>query len=122
MPLLTLEYSDNILEKEDLRDLLAQLHLILEKKLPTQLESCQSRAVSRPVFVVGNGDDKNAFVFVSIRVLSGRTPQVLQETCAALMESLTAYFANSLEVLQLQLSLEINEIGPYFSKTLSAEQ
>ncbi|MEO8400318.1 MAG: hypothetical protein ABI597_00805 [Gammaproteobacteria bacterium] len=45
MPQLILEFSSNIVEKNNFDNLFKGCHSILEKILPTDIESCKSRTI-----------------------------------------------------------------------------
>jgi 5-carboxymethyl-2-hydroxymuconate isomerase len=120
MPHLVLEHSDNIIEKAELSELLGQLHTILAEKLPTEVSSCRSRTIACPVYCVGEGGADKGFVHITLKVFAGRTPEVLQKTCEALLEQAKKYFANSLDALTMEISIELLEVGDYYFKYSNA--
>jgi 5-carboxymethyl-2-hydroxymuconate isomerase len=115
MPHIFLEYSDNIFES-DFVTLFERCHAVLTQQLPTQLESCKSRALQHSVYYVGNGNPQNAFVSVSIKILPGRSEQTLQKVNQELMKLFKNFFSTSLQKLNCQITLEITEISKYYCK------
>ncbi len=116
MPHLVLEYSDNIIES-DFITLFQSCHQVLVQELPTQLDSCKSRALKHTTYYIGNGKVQNAFVIVNIRIMPGRHADTLQKTGMALMDVLKTHFASSLKNTDCQITLEINEIGTFYFKS-----
>lgn len=116
MPHLLLEYSDNILES-NFDQLFQHCHTLMVNQLPTQLESCKSRALKHDVYYLGDGAPNNAFVSVHIKILSGRNADLLQKMSLDLMKILKNHFSVSLEKLNCQVTLEISEIGNFYFKS-----
>jgi len=79
MPQLILEFSSNILEKNNLVTLFQECHSILEKKLPTDIDSCKSRAIECHDYYIGNGEPNNAFVHISLKIMPGRSLDTLKK-------------------------------------------
>jgi 5-carboxymethyl-2-hydroxymuconate isomerase len=92
MPHLVLEYSDNIVES-DFMTLFQSCHKVLVQQLPTQLESCKSRALKHTTYYIGDGKPQKAFVI------------------------LKTHFASSLKKTDCQITLEISEIGNFYFKS-----
>jgi 5-carboxymethyl-2-hydroxymuconate isomerase len=114
MPHITLEHSTNIVEKNNLIDLLSQINHFLHENLPTELNFCKGRAVAQHSICLGDGDPKNAFVHLNLKVLPGRTPEKLNEVGNGIINILAEYFQQSAQQLNLQITLEIEELQNYF--------
>jgi 5-carboxymethyl-2-hydroxymuconate isomerase len=112
MPQITLEYSDNV-KVGDLKSALLGLHQILSKMLPTQVESCKSRIIRHKDYLIGDGDERNAFVHVDIKIMAGRTEDVVNNTGKAAVEYLRDQFQDS-DGLNLQITVEISNLSAYF--------
>ena len=119
MPQLILEYSANIIEKENLINLFQQCHEFLAKSLPTELASCRSRAIKCENYCIGDSAVANAFVHISLKVMPGRSKDTLDSVGQSMMNILTRYFEKSLQQLKLQISLEIIELQPTYFKIRS---
>lgn len=121
MPQLTLEFSSNVIEKQDIVSLFQACHVLLESTLPTDLESCKSRAIENNLYCVGDGQIDNAFIHVTLKVMKGRTTETLQNVGNSMMNILKDYFSESLKKLNLQITLEINELQKTYFKVTSKD-
>lgn len=120
MPHLTLEYSANIIEKDNLLDLFPKCHAILVSSLPAaKLEACKSRAFCSDIYYIANGRPEYAFIHLDVKVMAGRSDENLQIASQQLLELLTAYFSASMKKYKLQISVEISELGKHFLKITS---
>ena len=120
MPQLRLEFSPNIIEKNNMANLFQECHSILEKMLPTDINTCKSRAIECETFYVGDGNSNNAFVHVSLKVMPGRDEDVLKNVGETMMGLLQQHFSNSLQKLRLQITLEIMELEKLISDCIAA--
>lgn len=115
MPHIVLECSDNIVEN-DFKSLLLSIHHILSENLPTDVSNCKSRVIRCTDFVMSNDDKTQAFVHVTIRVLKGRSAELLKNISTQIMEQLVSAFPISAKQFVLQLSIEIPELPDNFEK------
>lgn len=116
MPQLILEFSSNILEKNNLTSLFQECHTLLEDILPTDINSCKSRAIEPRNYCIGNADPSNAFVRISLKILPGRSIDTLNNTGEKLMALFKNYFSLSLKQLKVQITLEIMELQKTYFK------
>jgi 5-carboxymethyl-2-hydroxymuconate isomerase len=116
MPQLILEYSSNVIEKNNLFNLLKKFNETLTQLLTTELLSCKSRAVEQVVYCIGDGNINNAFVHITLKVMPGRTFDKLKNVGEVMMDILKEYFHESSQKLNLQLSLEIDELKKTYFK------
>ena len=77
MPHIILEYSANVIES-DFSGLFKECHQLLANQLPTQIKSCKSRAIKCLNYYVGEGIADSAFVHVTLKIMPGRSQEVLQ--------------------------------------------
>ncbi len=116
MPHLTLEYTANINEAVNFADLFQQCHQVLVAGLPTQLASCKSRAVVREHYYVGDGDPQNAFVTLTVKVMPGRKPEILDKVAQELLAIVQQHFILATAQLNLQITVEVAELSPHYKK------
>lgn len=116
MPHVILECSDNIIEQLHVSSLFAEIHLILEKQLPTQLSSCKSRCVVHNLFYLGDGDKANAFLHLTVKVLAGRTNEVKNQLGEHLLKLLGEHVQSYKNKSGLQLSIEILDLNEHYFK------
>lgn len=113
MPHIVVEYSSNIKETVN-ASLLASLHHILVTTASATLASCKSRAVERSLFYVGNGEMRNAFVHIEVRLAEGRTAAIREKVGEQMLQVLNDYFVDSLEELNMQITVEVQEFPKQF--------
>lgn len=116
MPQLILEYSANIIEQANLKNLLSVMNHILTESLPTELSSCKSRVTKHDIYCIGDGSSNNAFVHVNLKVMPGRSMNTLNHVGERLMDMMKEYFSESLQQLKLQLTIEIDELQKTYFK------
>lgn len=119
MPQLTLEFTSNIIEKNDMPNLFEKCHAVLTAMLPTEIEHCKSRAMECNNFYIGEGYQTNAFIHLTLKVMPGRSAQTLENVAAALMQINKDHFIKSLEKLKLQITLELHELPNIYLKITS---
>ncbi len=118
MPHLILEASSNIIETNDkVKVILQDCQNLLVERLPTKLTSCKSRLVLHDVFVLGDNNPANAFVHLSVRILKGRSANLINEVSKLLVEVLSQGFSKSSEQLHLGISVEITDLNDNYSST-----
>ena len=115
MPHIILECSNNIVEK-NLSSLIIDIHTLLTQMLPTQLSGCKSRIIRDKDYVVGNNDPQNAFVHVTVKVLKGRSKDLLDSVANAIMDKLKVVFQKSFSALNLQFTIAIEELPEVYHK------
>ena len=116
MPHLIMQYSENIIEEISFSDLFTCCHLLLEDMLPTDISTCSSRAVRFSNYWIGNGEADNAFIYVNIKVMPGREMSSLTNISNKVLEVFKDYFKESINKLNLQLSVEIVELKETYCK------
>lgn len=109
MPQILLELSHNIIER-DVNEALLEIHTILSEKLPTQLRSCKTRVIRQEHFLIGGGEKNNAFVYLSIGVIKGRSQEQLNAIGLMLMDVLKKSFQQSVSSLDVQLTVAIQDL------------
>jgi 5-carboxymethyl-2-hydroxymuconate isomerase len=119
MPQITLEYSANILEKNPMTSVLKNIHEMLATMLPTDINTCKSRAFSCDTFLVGDGRDDRAFIHCTIKILAGRTLDIKKEIANKVLEYLKTVFVTSLQKLRLQITVELSELPEIYIKAAS---
>ena len=116
MPHIVLEHSSNLFEKHEITKVFHQIHAFLSEALPTNLANCKSRAYECKTCNIGNGDPKNAFVHLTLKILPGRPDGVLQALGKRLMDLLSVSFPHSMADLNLDITLEICELSTAYFK------
>jgi 5-carboxymethyl-2-hydroxymuconate isomerase len=110
MPHITLEYTDNIGQPIEFRDLFAELHQVLASIAGISIANCKSRALSLDTYHVGEGKAGNAFVHLEVQLLEGRSAELKREIAERGLEVLKKHFARSLSDRHLQITLEVRDM------------
>lgn len=114
MPHITFEYTENLLEKNNLTPAMEGISSILVESLPASLASCKSRIILLENYLIGDGDHLNAFIHLGVKIKSGRTDEVKSKTAQKLLDHLVSYFKQSLAEKNLSISVEIAEISDHY--------
>lgn len=109
MPHLKLEYSANIKEKVDLKELFSSVHRVLVDVVNADLFRCQSRVIAYDNFYLGEGLPQECFIYLEIHLLEGRSELQLQEAGNEILKLLENYFACSLEEFNVQIAVRVVE-------------
>ena len=96
--------------------MLLQMHDLLSTQLPTQLKNCKSRIICCHDYLIGDADPKNAFVHLAILVLKGRSVELKNTIASQLMQMLKAHFKDSAKLMDLQISVAIDDLPEVFQK------
>ena len=116
MPLIYLQHSSNLLERDKVTGVLPHIHQLLTEQLPAKLLACKSRVQECSSIYLGDGMSPNAFIHIELKVKKGRDAELLVQVGNNIIALLKRYFAASLDTLKLDISLEIIEISDYYFK------
>ena len=110
MPQITLEYTANIIQEIQARELFSNIHHMLEEVGVIRIENCKSRAIRLDDYYIANGKIESAFIHLEIRFIEGRSPDMKAEIGQQSLAFLETYFTESILSLDLQITVEINDI------------
>jgi 5-carboxymethyl-2-hydroxymuconate isomerase len=110
MPHCVLEYSDNILEKSEIRNVLKSINELLDKSEQFRLSDIKSRAICYETVYLGDGSPERAFVNLKVSILSGRNLIIRKELSTKLHDLLIEKFSSSTQNTKCSLTVEIKEI------------
>jgi|SRR6185437_8794425 len=112
MPHITLRHSDNLNDRSFI-PFFKDLHSLLVNNLGVKLTSCSSTVIPHSQYLVGDGDYKNAFIHLEIKVKPNIDKIALDTTGAAALEMLKHYIGNSTD-LEIKISVDCLEVTKYF--------
>lgn len=117
MPHLAIECSDNLksVSPQAAQALLKECFAVLVAELPTQLDACRGYIDSHQNFLVAD-DPARAFVSVYIKVLSGRTDEVLDSTARKIFKIVQDVFKANNPDLQIDIAVEIRNLAKAYIK------
>jgi 5-carboxymethyl-2-hydroxymuconate isomerase len=112
MPHFIIEYSRNLEDRVDFRDLAKKVH---EAALSTgvfELGAVRTRLEPRDVYVIADGHPDNSFVAVTARIASGRSAEVRKRLGQTVFNVVCEQLAKVFASTPLGISLEVQEIDP----------
>lgn len=109
MPHITITHSENIHHK-NWSGICLQLHPLIAKTLPTELNSIKSRVFKATDYVVGDGDAANAFVHCHIEVMPGRCDAIKKLCSTTCLKQLTDALTAASSHLNVQISVHVSEL------------
>jgi 5-carboxymethyl-2-hydroxymuconate isomerase len=105
MPHIKLEYTANICEKINAKDVLLPCYKILASTAKVELFRCQGRITKHDTFCIAEGSPKEAFIYLEVSFGEGRTPSMIESASNQILKHLEEYFYQSLEMLRLQIGV-----------------
>ena len=112
MPHLTLEYTANIEQPVWFEKLFTDLHQILAEEGGIRPDNLKSRARRLDTYYIANGAADQALVHLDLRLMAGRSPNWKQQIGRQLLHCLKDYYGPALASLNLQITVEIQDIDP----------
>ena len=110
MPVTLLEYTDNLAIGEKIKSFLLRAHESLVAIIKTDLTTCRSTITKHQDYVVGDGDAKNAFIQLSVRILPGRSEATKQELGNHLLKAIHGTFGDEITRLKTQVRVCLTEV------------
>lgn len=110
MPQMVVEYSDNIkaLNQQDL--MLNLNHALFDTGLIDHPFNIKTRIRANQDFLIGFGDNHQAYIHVRLGILTGRTLEQRQRMSAQLLTCLKDFDQYQASGLEIQLCVEIAEM------------
>lgn len=105
MPHLVMEYSDPVNERVNIDLLLEELHQYLVKSGEFSPENIKSRAYACHQWLIGEQNDKNNFIHLTLSLFKGRSLEIKKQ----LSQGLLAVLNQHASVLS-SLTVEVREI------------
>ena len=110
MPHCILEYSDNLADTPDLRELLDRVHAALMASGQFALANLKSRAYEARDFTVADGDPRRGFVALAIHIFDGRSDEVKVGLAESVLPLLQEAYPHSIAGGLVDLSVRIVDI------------
>lgn len=110
MPHLRLEYSTNILENFEPKDLFSLCYPILVKTIGANLSRCQGRVIPCSHYLIGEGNPHQAYIFLEVLIMEGRKKEQIESMGSEILQLLKNYFQASLQSLNVQIAIRCVEI------------
>jgi 5-carboxymethyl-2-hydroxymuconate isomerase len=115
MPHLTLEYSANLEQTADLKELCKLLAKTLLETELFELGAIRVRAFRSDAYVVADDLPQNSFLDANLRIGVGRLQEDKKRVGEALVDAMSKFFEPHFSTPHFALSLEVREIDADFS-------
>jgi 5-carboxymethyl-2-hydroxymuconate isomerase len=115
MPHFTIEYSRNLEDRIDFRELAKKIHQAALSTGVFEVAAVRTRTEPRDVYVIADGHPDNAFVAITARIASGRSAEVRQHIGETVFNALCDYLAKVYETTPIGLTMAVEEIDPVAS-------
>jgi len=110
MPHFIVEYTDNLKETGQIRELLMKVNSVLRNRSDLfPIGGIRCRATIVEDYVIADGLEDDAFVHATLKIGSGRTNEEKTEVSEAIFKELSDHFQPLLDTRYLALSFELQE-------------
>lgn len=110
VPHIIVEYSANLESDLDVRRLVDDLHQVVVDSGVADLAAIRTRAERRDVYRVADGDPKNAFVHVTMRLRIGRGEEQRSKLADALLAATDKNLQRAYATHAIAITVEMEEI------------
>ncbi len=122
MPHCILEFSDNVVDRPDLRAVLAAIHDGLMSTGMFVSGDIKCRAIEHRAYVVGDGAADRTFVTLDIQVLSGKTDDAKAGLAEQALAVLERFYPHTLAESRCSLTVQVTDIhAPSYRRTRTYE-
>ena len=110
MPHILLEYTSNIQEETDFKQLFTNIHHIIHTSGGVNIENCKSRAICHDKYFIGQGEAMNAFINLRVQLLEGRSIELKSQLGNELLGLLKRHYQSSMQQHNLQITIHVIDI------------
>jgi len=110
MPHIIVEYSANLEDSVDVQKLIDDLHQVVVDSGVAEVAAIRTRAKRRDVYRVADGDPKNAFVQVVMRLRIGRSEEMRSKLADALLTATDHNLQRAYMTHNIAITVEMEEI------------
>ncbi len=114
MPVIHLEYTDNLAPYVDIQTFIKEAHTDIAEQTKAALYNCKTRVTEHKDYVVGDGAPGSAFVLMTVNLIKGRTQEVKDALGAHLLTKLQSAFSAVPKEIYLQFGCHIADYQSYF--------
>lgn len=106
MPHIIVEYSANLDGSLDVQKLCDDLHQVVIDSGVAEVAAIRTRAKRRDVYRIADGDPKNAFVHVVMRLRIGRSEEVRSKLADALLAATDRNLQHATHAIAISVEME----------------
>ena len=110
MPRITFEYTENLEIQDKIDAFIKEVHEDLVRIIQTDLFTCRTTTHRHKNYLIGDGDIKNAFIQLSIKILPGRTDLVKNKLGTLLLDKINSRFSEEIQRLKTQVRIYLTEV------------
>ncbi|MES2204530.1 MAG: hypothetical protein V4496_04830 [Pseudomonadota bacterium] len=110
MPVVHFEYTHNLAIDAQVKPFLKEVHTALVEIIKTDLFTCRSTIACHQDYLIGDGDHRNAFIQLSIRMLPGRSKETKDKLGHELFAMIKQVFAKEIEKYETQVRVYLTEV------------
>jgi 5-carboxymethyl-2-hydroxymuconate isomerase len=114
MPVINFSYTNNLALESKIATFLPQLHQTLVTMVHTDLYSCRTTINKVANFYIGDGDQANAYIFLQINLLPGRSDALKDKLGKELYQQLNDFFASEIAECKTQVRVYLQEVDTQF--------
>lgn len=122
MPQMFVDYSDNIQNVDEKALLLGLNHALFDTGLVGHEYDIKSRIKAVSDYLIGFGDNNQAFIFVRLQGLSGRTEEQKNKMSDYLSKFLTEFDGYTAQGLEIQFCVEFAEMPKEFYRKVLVQK
>ena len=122
MPQMFVDYSDNIQDLDKKALMLGLNHALFNTGLVGHEFDIKTRIQAVSDFMIGFGENNQAFIFVRLQGLSGRTDEQKNRMTDALLNCLQSFAAYTAKDLEVQLCVEFAEMPKEIYRKLKVKK
>ncbi|GAK09414.1 5-carboxymethyl-2-hydroxymuconate Delta-isomerase [Geomicrobium sp. JCM 19038] len=112
MPHFIIEYTDNVKDTVQIRELLLKVNTVLRTRSDLfPIGGIRCRATMVEDYVIADDLEDDAFVHATLKIGAGRTNEEKTEVCEAIFKELSDHFQPLLDTRYLALSFELQEFS-----------
>ena len=110
MPVVNFEYTSNLVINDHVRNFIKDTHHTLVEIIKTDLLTCRSTITCHQHYLIADGDARNAFIQLSIRMLPGRSKETKDKLGARLLAMINQVFAEEIAKHETQIRVYLTEV------------
>lgn len=114
MPLIRVDYTENLAGQWDPASFLAYLHSEVCETLGVQEVQCKSFAVCHDQYRIGDGNPSRAFILVVIEMVSGRSDGLKEKLAGRVLERLRQLLSPIDREDLIQLRCHIKDLDRHY--------
>ena len=110
MPVINFEYTANLNIEKKIKNFIKEMHEALVEIIKTDLYTCRSMITPHDKYFIGDGDNENAFMQLSVRILPGRDKAIKDKLGNELLTIMQKTFSDESGKLNTQMRVYLTEV------------